>query len=283
VQRKGLASRHLRRLAQWAIAGAVSLFTITAMTATPPLAITSPVEGATVIAGSPVAIAVTVVSGSYPSGVAIIGQDPLGATGLQPVIGSTMTFSLTIPANTAPGSYTVTAVALSSAKALVSSVPVNVSVERADSPTALSVYPPAVYLDAVGSALPLTVMGTFAEGVTTEVTKSTRLTATSENTNVATVQNGTVTATAAGQTSIEIRYGSVTVKLPITVPATIPGDLNGDGAVNCADFAIIQASLNKAFGQPGFDSRADLNHDGIVNRVDLNSFDLLLPTGTVCR
>ena len=53
VQRKGLASRHLRRLAQWAIAGAVSLFTITAMTATPPLAITSPVEGATVIAGSP--------------------------------------------------------------------------------------------------------------------------------------------------------------------------------------------------------------------------------------
>jgi len=60
VQRKGLASRHLRRLAQWAIAGAVSLFTITAMTATPPLAITSPVEGATVIAGSPVAIAVTV-------------------------------------------------------------------------------------------------------------------------------------------------------------------------------------------------------------------------------
>ena len=218
MKRNRTATLYLRRLARWAQAGAMSLLSVAAMSATSEIVITSPVEGAIVVAAKSITITVTISSGDYPYGMAIIGQGPLGTTDLQPVSGSTLKFSLTIPKNTPPGSYAVTAVALSSAKALVSSVPVNVIVERADSPTVLSVYPPALYLDAVGSALPLTVMGTFADGVTTEVTMSTRLTATSENTNVATIQNGTVTATGAGQTSIEIRYGSLTVQLPITVP-----------------------------------------------------------------
>jgi hypothetical protein len=58
---------------------------------------------------------------------------------------------------------------------------------------------------------------------------------------------------------------------------------NGDGIVNCADLALIQAALNTGFGQLGFDSRADLNHDGFVNSLDLNLFNQLLPAGTVCN
>jgi hypothetical protein len=126
-------------------------------------------------------------------------------------------------------------------------------------------------------------MGTFAGGELVDVTKSSLLVASSENANVAIVQNGAVAAVAAGQTNIDVQYGPITLKVPVTVPVTIPGDVNGDGIVNCADLAIIQAALNTGFGQPGFDSRADLNHDGFVNSLDLNLFNQLLPAGTVCN
>ncbi|WP_445233252.1 M12 family metallo-peptidase [Duganella rhizosphaerae] len=47
------------------------------------------------------------------------------------------------------------------------------------------------------------------------------------------------------------------------------GDVNGDGAVNCDDLAIIKAALGKRSGQAGFDARADLNKDGVVDARDL--------------
>jgi hypothetical protein len=34
-----------------------------------------------------------------------------------------------------------------------------------------------------------------------------------------------------------------------TLPPAVPGDLNGDGIVNCADLAIIKASFGKRVGQ----------------------------------
>ncbi len=49
----------------------------------------------------------------------------------------------------------------------------------------------------------------------------------------------------------------------------VPGDVNGDGVVNCSDLAIIKGSFGKKAGQAGFDPRADVNHDGIVNVLDL--------------
>ena len=61
------------------------------------------------------------------------------------------------------------------------------------------------------------------------------------------------------------------------------GDLNSDGAVDCADLAIVKSSLNKRTGQAGFDARADLNKDGIVNVLDLTAMTRMLPAGTVCK
>jgi hypothetical protein len=60
------------------------------------------------------------------------------------------------------------------------------------------------------------------------------------------------------------------------------GDVNQDGAVNCADVSTMRASFGKRTGQAGFDSRADLNNDGVVNVIDLTMVTRLLPAGTRC-
>ncbi|MDT8999726.1 M12 family metallo-peptidase [Paucibacter sp. APW11] len=61
------------------------------------------------------------------------------------------------------------------------------------------------------------------------------------------------------------------------------GDLNKDGVVDCADLAIVRASLGKKAGQPGFDARADFNNDGVVDIRDLSAVSQKLPAGTVCK
>ncbi|KQQ97661.1 hypothetical protein ASF77_04545 [Massilia sp. Leaf139] len=60
------------------------------------------------------------------------------------------------------------------------------------------------------------------------------------------------------------------------------GDANGDGIVDCADLALVKASLGKRSGQAGFDARADLNGDGIVDLRDVSYVNQRLPKGTSC-
>ena len=69
-----------------------------------------------------------------------------------------------------------------------------------------------------------------------------------------------------------------------TIPVTITsiGDVNNDGKVDCADMAIVKASFGKKTGQAGFDARADVNGDGIVNVIDLSTVARQLPLGTTC-
>jgi dockerin type I repeat protein len=62
----------------------------------------------------------------------------------------------------------------------------------------------------------------------------------------------------------------------------IPGDVNGDGVLSCADVAIVKAAFGKRTGQVGFDSRADVNNDGIVNVLDLAIVTRAFPAGTRC-
>jgi hypothetical protein len=64
---------------------------------------------------------------------------------------------------------------------------------------------------------------------------------------------------------------------------SLPGDLNADGVVNCADLNIVKASFGKRTGQTGFDPRADVNGDGVVNVLDLSAVAKFIPAGTVCQ
>jgi hypothetical protein len=55
---------------------------------------------------------------------------------------------------------------------------------------------------------------------------------------------------------------------PVTTPVStqIPGDVNKNGKVGCADLNAVRAS----FGASGSGLAADVNHDGTVNATDLS-------------
>lgn len=63
----------------------------------------------------------------------------------------------------------------------------------------------------------------------------------------------------------------------------VAGDANGDNAVDCADLAIVKASMGKRTGQAGFDARADFDSNGVVDARDLAYVAQRVPAGTVCR
>jgi hypothetical protein len=64
--------------------------------------------------------------------------------------------------------------------------------------------------------------------------------------------------------------------------AAIPGDVDGSGAVDCADIAIVRTALGSRLGQPRFNPAADVNGDSVVNVHDLAFVSRLLPTGAQC-
>lgn len=79
---------------------------------------------------------------------------------------------------------------------------------------------------------------------------------------------------AVGNVFFDISNANFTIRLP--------GDLNVDGRIDCADLAIVKASLGKRTGDVGFDPRADVNNDGIVNLRDLSFVSQRVPAGTTC-
>ena len=51
--------------------------------------------------------------------------------------------------------------------------------------------------------------------------------------------------------------------------APLVGDVNGDGKVDAEDVAIVQAAMGTTAGMPGYDPRADVIRDGVVDNADL--------------
>ena len=62
----------------------------------------------------------------------------------------------------------------------------------------------------------------------------------------------------------------------------VGGDANGDGVVNCSDATLVRASLGRRSGQAGFDARADVNRDGVVDIRDLNYVLQRVAAGASC-
>jgi uncharacterized repeat protein (TIGR01451 family) len=79
--------------------------------------------------------------------------------------------------------------------------------------------------------------------------------------------------------------GNIEVKQPVaeaSILVSLPGDVNGDGVVNCADVAVVKAAFGKRVGQTGYSAAADTNNDGVVNVLDLAYVTQHLPVGTKC-
>jgi dockerin type I repeat protein len=66
------------------------------------------------------------------------------------------------------------------------------------------------------------------------------------------------------------------------ITGPVPGDVNGDSVVNCDDVFIVKASYGKRTGDQGFDLRADVNSDGVVDIKDLSAVQSHLSSGVVC-
>jgi hypothetical protein len=79
---------------------------------------------------------------------------------------------------------------------------------------------------------------------------------------------------AVGNVFFDVSNANFTIRLT--------GDVDGSGVVDCADLAIVKASMGKSTGQPGFDARADVNNDGVVNVRDLAYVSQRVAVGTQC-
>ena len=62
----------------------------------------------------------------------------------------------------------------------------------------------------------------------------------------------------------------------------VPGDVNGDARLTCADLSAATPSIGKRVGQPGFLATADLDQNGVVDIRDIAAISRLLPAGTRC-
>jgi hypothetical protein len=64
--------------------------------------------------------------------------------------------------------------------------------------------------------------------------------------------------------------------------AKVAGDVNGDGAVTCADVTLVRAAFGSRRGQANYNAAADQNNDGLVSVIDLSFVTQKLPAGTKC-
>jgi hypothetical protein len=167
------------------------------------LQITSPPSGTVVYPNQVVTI--SVYADPSLSYVGVDGQYPLGSSP-----STNGQAQLTIPPNATIGSYTVTAMGSAPDGSLVASLPISLQVDTQGSATITGTQPGVLRFSAAGETIPLHVMGSVA-GSQLDITHSLQMSYSSENPQVATVDNnGIVTAVALGSTHIIVSNPNVT-------------------------------------------------------------------------
>jgi len=96
----------------------------------------------------------------------------------------------------------------------------------------------------------------------------------------------TTNSTPPGSYTLAISGISGVLSHVATVPFVVngvPGDVNGDGKVDCADLALVRTAFGKRTGQSGYDPRTDFNGDGVTDIKDLAFVSRQMPPGTTCQ
>jgi hypothetical protein len=179
------------------------------------LQITSPTDGTVVNPGQLVTVVVTPTRGGSFSKVFLIGEDPIGREMKQVLSGSPpYQFTVTIPKNivSAKG-YFISAMGIAvSGGQSGKSLHIHLDVEPSAAISRISVQPTAIHFTRAGEQIPVTVTGTFADGSTMDITKSSQTTYRSGDTTGVTVKStGIVTAVGPGRwgvTPVVVQYGN---------------------------------------------------------------------------
>lgn len=250
----------------------VSLADTVSPLVSPNLVIMTPKDGMVVHPGQSVPVEVSVTPGVTFSLVGIIveriGFGPYAAKHTPPY-----SFKVDIPQDVV-GKRKITAIGMTGPGSGVFSKSITIDVEPSSPPSTMSVSPTRIYFNYAGEQIPLDVTDRLSDGRNIDLTSSTQLQLTSQDTSVATVNNeGLVTAAGSGTTAIIVKYGRLSVDVPISVKSTIPGDLNGDGDVDKADLNELMTWENTPATTP-YDAR-DLNHDGTINAQDAKILETL--------
>ena len=176
--------------------------------------ITSPKNLIVVNPGETIFVDVAV-SGESLIGANIAAEDPIKDS--QVLTAPPYHFSITIPTEIRPGLYNLTAEGRSPHSELQGSKPVSIDVELPGSPQSIATDLSRLEL-AVGDQSGVAVIGTYADGSTVDLTKSTRTKYTATRADVASVSSdGLVTGLAVGSTEIVIRHKGHKAEVSVVV------------------------------------------------------------------
>jgi hypothetical protein len=184
------------------------------------LKITEPKDGTVVYAGQTLTVVVEASPAQAFREIIIIGPDPIGFS--QVLLKPPYKFSISIPPNTRPRAYHLTADGSTEPGHGASSDPVEIQVERADDPLSLTAAPSVLILQYVGDQNHLEAIGKFRETEPVYLNESRHVRYLSDNPGVATVtEEGYVTAVGSGSARISVRYNGRSVVVPVTVPRAV--------------------------------------------------------------
>ncbi len=185
--------------------------------AQPSLRITTPTDGTTAHPGELLTVQVEASPAEAFKLVFVVGFEPIGF-GREQLDKPPYRFTVKIPIGIRPDKYPITACGFAFSEGqLVNSDPIDILVERADSPISITVYP--VVADfSMEQKRYLQVTGVYADKTTADLTQSSRIKYVSSAPSVATVSpQGIVTPVAPGTGKITVTYGNLTQDVPVKV------------------------------------------------------------------
>jgi hypothetical protein len=185
------------------------------LVAQPSLRITSPTDGTVVHPGESLTVTVEALPAGAFKQVIIVGWDPIGFS--RPLTTPPYRFTIQVPSKIDPGKYLLTADGATAPGQGTMSDPIAIVVERPDPPVRLRIEPSILDVSLSQKGY-LRVVGEFAYGENTDLTKSRRIAYVSSAPAVATVQTqGIVTPIAPGSARVIVTYGELEVEVPVMV------------------------------------------------------------------